>query len=280
MSIQAVAWAISQRVGSPTGKVLLMCLANYANENGECWPSQKTISQEAELGERATRDWLKRLEENGFIERRRRNRSDGSRTSDFIVLNLSKQSKSDEEIQPAKSAGRQNQAASSSKPTGNSCRLERREVPGIEPSLNPSKEPSTGAGGFKYDKFEELWNAWPAKHRPDKRIAAQHSFDRLSPIDQKLALKFANSFLRLCKANDAAALMIPYLKNREFSELVDGPEVNSDGKFVFTPERQEWSAWIEFFKIKYSVKVSEHYEALGRIVGTDRWPPTNKELVS
>ena len=43
MSIQAVAWAISQRVGSPTGKVLLMCLANYVNEKGECWPSQKTV---------------------------------------------------------------------------------------------------------------------------------------------------------------------------------------------------------------------------------------------
>ena len=77
MSIQAVAWAIRQRVGSPTGKVLLMCLANYADENGECWPSQTTISNEAELGERATRDWLKTLEESGFIERRRRNRADG-----------------------------------------------------------------------------------------------------------------------------------------------------------------------------------------------------------
>jgi len=54
MSIQAVAWAIEQRVGSPTGKILLICLANYANERGECWPSQRIIAEQAELSRRVS----------------------------------------------------------------------------------------------------------------------------------------------------------------------------------------------------------------------------------
>jgi hypothetical protein len=58
MSIQAVAWAISQKVGSPTGKVLLICLANYADEHGICWPSQSTIAKETELSERSATIWL------------------------------------------------------------------------------------------------------------------------------------------------------------------------------------------------------------------------------
>jgi len=127
MSIQAVAWAIRQRVGSPTGKVLLMCLANYADENGECWPSQATISAEAELGERAARDWLKTLEDRGFIERQRRNRSDGSRTSDLIRLCLNRPLETPASDLPAESAGRPNQPASGAAPTGRRCR-----------ALNPS----------------------------------------------------------------------------------------------------------------------------------------------
>ncbi|MBL4645069.1 MAG: hypothetical protein COA52_11595 [Hyphomicrobiales bacterium] len=59
MSIQAVAWALGLKVGSPTGKVLLLCLANYANEKGECWPNQRTIANETELSTRTTRQWLK-----------------------------------------------------------------------------------------------------------------------------------------------------------------------------------------------------------------------------
>ncbi|MEP1441755.1 MAG: helix-turn-helix domain-containing protein [Hyphomicrobiales bacterium] len=273
MSIQAVAWAISQRVGSPTGKVLLMCLANYANEKGECWPSQKTISQEAELGERATRDWLRKLEDHGFIERRRRNRGDGSRTSDLIILNLSKQSEPAQETLPAKSAGRLNQPASGSDPNGTSCRLGRHEVPGIEPSLKPLEEPSTGTGGFKNDLFDELWSQWPAENRPSKRIAAKHAFDRLLPSDQKLAVKFARQYRRSCEVQNEPALMIPYLKKNLFVELADGPSINPDGKFIITPERPEWGVWIDYFKTKYNNNASEHYEQLGQIVSANRLPP-------
>ena len=103
MSIQAVSWAMSQRVGSPTGKILLICLADYANEQGECWPSQKTIADNTELSERATRDWLKKLEAKGFISRSRRHRTNGSRTSDLFVLNLFLAPKSDKNNQTAES---------------------------------------------------------------------------------------------------------------------------------------------------------------------------------
>ena len=273
MSIQAVAWAISQRVGSPTGKVLLMCLANYANEHGECWPSQKTISREAELGERATRDWLKKLEDNGFIERRRRNRNDGSRTSDFIILNLTKRTDSTEKSLPAEYATRPIQAASGSKPTGTSRRLGRHDVPDIEPSLKPSIEPSTGARMLGGNGFDMFWEEWPAKERPKKRQAAKWSFDRLSWEDQTSAIKHAGDFRKLSKAREDAALMIPFLKERLFQELVDAPEINTDGKFVFTPSRPEWPAWINYLKSKYSEDASRRTEEHGKFIDARRWPP-------
>lgn len=86
MSIQAVAWAIDQKTGSAAGKVVLICLANYADETGTCWPSQETIAAETELSERSVREWLQKLEDAGFLTRERRQRQDGYRASDLIVL--------------------------------------------------------------------------------------------------------------------------------------------------------------------------------------------------
>lgn len=273
MSIQAVAWAISQRVGSPTGKVLLMCLANYANEHGECWPSQKTISKEAELGERATRDWLKKLEQAGFIERHRRNRNDGSRTSDLIILNLSKKIDTAPETLTADNAARPNQAAAGSQPNGTSHHPKRHEMPDIEPSVKPSKEPSTGAQAHGGNGFNLFWEEWPSKDRPRKRQAARWSFERLSHDDQAKAVKYAKDFRRLSKAREDVALMIPYLKDSSFQELVDAPELNVDGKFVFTPERAEWSSWIDYLKLEYSAEASGRIEKLGKFIDARRWPP-------
>jgi len=98
MSIQAVAWAIDQKTGSAAGKVVLICLANYADEHGECWPSQETIAAETELSERSVREWLQKLEEAGLLTRTPRRREDGYRASDLIRLACKNQ--------PAKSAGK------------------------------------------------------------------------------------------------------------------------------------------------------------------------------
>lgn len=273
MSIQAVAWAISQRVGSPTGKVLLMCLANYANEKGECWPSQKTISREAELSERSTRDWLQKLEAQGFISRSRRHRSDGSRTSDHVVLNLSRAPTSGENNLTADSAARPNQAANGSKPSGSSLHTYRQELPGIEPSPKPSEEPSSGAQARGTDGFKKLWDDWPTKERPKKIKAAQWAFDRLSPDEQVTAVQQARRFRRLAKARKELALMIPYLKNRQFVDLKGAPEINADGKFIITPDRPEWPAWRKHLREKYSKLAIKRLDARKSFFADSRWPP-------
>lgn len=275
MSIQAVAWAISQRVGSPTGKVLLMCLANYANEKGECWPSQKTISHEAELSERSTRDWLQKLEAQGFISRSRRHRSDGSRTSDHVVLNLSLAPKSGDNDLTADSAARPVQAANGSKPSGSSRRTYRQELPGIEPSPKPLEEPSSGARARRTEGFKKLWEDWPTKERPEKIKAAQWAFDKLTPDEQDTAVTQARRFRRLAKAKKDMALMIPYLKQRQFADLDGAPEINADGKFVITPQRPEWPAWKEHLREKYSDAAVERLEARQSFFADFRWPPTD-----
>ena len=86
MSVQAITWALDYAAGSVTEKVLLLVLANYANEFGVSWPSQKTLADQTALGERTVRRVLADMERRGVIRRIIRRRGNGSRQSDMILL--------------------------------------------------------------------------------------------------------------------------------------------------------------------------------------------------
>ena len=86
MSVQAITWALDYAAGSVTEKVLLLVLANYANEFGVSWPSQKTLADQTALGERTVRRVLADMEGRGVIRRIVRRRGNGSRQSDMILL--------------------------------------------------------------------------------------------------------------------------------------------------------------------------------------------------
>lgn len=87
-----MAWAVDQPVKG-LGKLVLLLLANYAsNKEGLCFPNQNEIAEQCGITDRAVRTWLKKLEAEGYISRTKRQRVDGSRTSDLISINLRKTS--------------------------------------------------------------------------------------------------------------------------------------------------------------------------------------------
>lgn len=86
MSLAAMTWAVEAPIERPTAKLALVCLADHADEEGACFPSQKALAAKVGVSERALRDALVWLEENGFISRSARHRKDGSRTSDAYQL--------------------------------------------------------------------------------------------------------------------------------------------------------------------------------------------------
>src|SRR3954468_13210512 len=67
MSWQATAWAEKQVTGSPARKVLLLVLANYADEDGICWPSQETLAKGTEQSLDTIQRQLKKLEQKELI---------------------------------------------------------------------------------------------------------------------------------------------------------------------------------------------------------------------
>lgn len=88
MSFQAMAWAVKQKVGNATGKAILLMLANYADENGRCFPSQETLAAECECSKRSILDWLQKFEDMGILSRERRHGEGGYRRADILTLSL------------------------------------------------------------------------------------------------------------------------------------------------------------------------------------------------
>jgi Helix-turn-helix domain len=65
-----MAHVLKLKVGDPTAKTILLCLANYCREDGDnAFPSVARLKRDTELGESTIRSKLVWLEEKGFIKR-------------------------------------------------------------------------------------------------------------------------------------------------------------------------------------------------------------------
>ena len=87
MSVQAITWAFAcDQVTDPIETLVLITLANYADDFGVCWPSQTTLTRECRCSTRKLQYALKALAARGLIARYERRRPNGSRRSDAVVL--------------------------------------------------------------------------------------------------------------------------------------------------------------------------------------------------
>lgn len=70
MSFQAMAWAVKQKTGDPLAKLLLLVLANYANEQNESWPSMMRLADDTSMSKRSVVNKLAELEGAGMLTKR------------------------------------------------------------------------------------------------------------------------------------------------------------------------------------------------------------------
>lgn len=67
MSFSAMAWAVKQETKSPVSKLVLLMIANYADENGEAYPSQEHLAKLCECTRVSVNKHIKQLEKLNFI---------------------------------------------------------------------------------------------------------------------------------------------------------------------------------------------------------------------
>lgn len=81
MSFEAIKWALATRGLKASEKLLLVVLADHANEGGTCFPSAKLLTEETSLNKDTVFKALKSLEEQGLVTK-----SKGGRNSNLYTL--------------------------------------------------------------------------------------------------------------------------------------------------------------------------------------------------
>lgn len=88
--LRHLAWAWALETETQTDKLLLLALADHANDEDQCYPSLNTLCELAQSKKRNTQRRLKRMLQLGIIKIRRRKKRDGSLTSNLYILCVNK----------------------------------------------------------------------------------------------------------------------------------------------------------------------------------------------
>tara|TARA_R110000824_G_scaffold5504_1_gene25459 strand:+ start:1438 stop:2031 length:594 start_codon:yes stop_codon:yes gene_type:complete len=99
MSIQALNWCIKAKTDTPTTKLVLFLLSNYADENGSCYPSEKKLAELVQVSDRQIRRCLKWLIDNGLVRAIQRS---GTSNRYFLCMDTSVQTSAEAHALPVR----------------------------------------------------------------------------------------------------------------------------------------------------------------------------------
>ncbi|MCK0517317.1 helix-turn-helix domain-containing protein [Williamsia sp. DF01-3] len=181
MSWKAVDWATDAHLGSPVLKLILILLANKADEQFSCFPSVRTLMAESGAGRSTVLRALQRLEAEGYVTRRAQFHQSGAQRSSRYFLNHPDAPHVDSDPSPELTLPRpESGRPPSRRHTG---RVSERHPPGdpkrdpLNPSTETPSEPST------LDDAERVFDALPAPWtvgRADRRHLSPAVFSALA----------------------------------------------------------------------------------------------------
>lgn len=238
MSVQWLAWVFEAAEVSGTQRLVLLSLANHADDSGVCWPSLNTVAREARVSRRRAEDAVRGLVAAGFVEREvnaapvarhagyrsnlyRLVRSAG--TSAHDVTGPPQSSGPDTERPPVSSGpdetGPPHTSYSGVDDSDQQPPPNRPPKPSVEPSVEPSApaaaapslldeaspeattDPEPSARDIAEQRFEtHFWSIWPRRHgRKVNKGKALAQWLRLSVAHQRDAVKGARVYEAHCR---------------------------------------------------------------------------------
>jgi len=86
MSMILMVKALKTKVGNPLRKLVLLKLADNANDQGECWPSYQYIADQCEMSKRSVMIHISKLIEDGFLRKEHRIGGEKKNKSNLYTL--------------------------------------------------------------------------------------------------------------------------------------------------------------------------------------------------
>lgn len=192
MSMMLIVKAFSLKIGNPLSKLVLIKLADNANDTGECWPSYRHIADQCEIDRSTAIRHIKILEEMGYVRIEKRLGEKGN-SSNIFHLNLDQKKLMGGGVAPpgvvaeSDQDGGRERLPSGTEPPGGSSTAPPRTSHSFEPVNEPDDLSGKPAGSpppkpkFEYPEwFETLWKNYPSRSGAnDKRKAFRAANARL-----------------------------------------------------------------------------------------------------
>ena len=144
MSMESMVKAMKTKVGNPLRKLVLIKLADNANDQGECWPSYQHIADQCEIDRSTVRRHIKALETQGLLRIENREGPKGN-SSNLYHLRLGRVGLESTGVGPESTGG----VGPESTRTSHSS----------EPVIEPKPLCTDGA----QEGFDQFWGLYPKK---------------------------------------------------------------------------------------------------------------------
>ena len=191
------AWSITL---PPTSKLVLMALADIADDNGVCWPSHPVLATKCSMTDRSVRRVLSLLQAQELVFVERRYKRDGSQTSNRYRLAVPTP-------QDNLSGGPRTQVVGG---PGHRCPgpldtgvLLTTTEPSIEPSLPPPTDPSAGPPGGGGDLVYPKGLTPAQRHALQNRLGVLNHHQAQQVLDElsgRMAIAEVKNPIRYCAA--------------------------------------------------------------------------------
>ena len=86
MSMSLMVKAMNIKVGNPLRKLVLIKLADNANDKGECWPSYQHIADQCEISRSAVKSHIRALEDMGMVRREFRRNGEVNQSNVYYLM--------------------------------------------------------------------------------------------------------------------------------------------------------------------------------------------------
>ncbi|ECO2495495.1 helix-turn-helix domain-containing protein [Salmonella enterica] len=180
MSMNLMAKAMSIKVGNPLRKLVLIKLADNANDEGECWPSYQHIADQCEVSRSTVKIHIRALEDMGLLKREFRRKGELNQSNVFyLTLDNAQQI-------PPESGGAGADRGGAGADLGGGAGADPRTYHSFEPVKEPlerKKKPSSMPEGFSPSASHQ-------KMAEEFGISLQDEFDKFTDHHLSKGSKF------------------------------------------------------------------------------------------
>lgn len=199
MSIKFIDWAFRLDGLNPTKKVILIALADNADDDGKCWPSMSRLCKKTGISTKSTvRKNIKELAELGYISIENRTRINGSLTSNMYTLGGGSKNDLGVEINPR---------VGSEMGVGVGSDLGVLYEPPSKPPIEPS--PNNDQKDLEI-KFNRFWERYPRKIGKKK---AKQFFAKINYADSEFWRDFMFGLTEYVNHHEMIKTETKYIKH-------------------------------------------------------------------